>query len=102
MLDKRVFTLPKSLIRKYHTRDPFEIAEALGIEVVMCPEFKRQKGVFTVILRNCLILINANLSEEMQRIVCAHELGHALLHRKMATASGGLMEFELFDINDQL
>lgn len=102
MLDKRVFTLPKSLIRKYRTRDPFEIAEALGIEVVMCPEFKRQKGVFTVILRNCLILINANLSEEMQRIVCAHELGHALLHRKMASATKGLLEFELFDINDQM
>jgi len=76
--------------------------EALGIEVVMCPEFKRQKGVFTVILRNCLILINANLSEEMQRIVCAHELGHALLHRKMASVTKGLLEFELFDINDQM
>ena len=101
MLDKRVFTLPKRLIRKYGTRDPFEIAEALGIEIIMCPDFKRQKGAFSVIARNCFIFINANLSDEMQRIVCAHELGHALLHRKIAEAAGGLLEFELFDINDQ-
>lgn len=101
MLDKRVFSLPKRLIRKYKTRDPFEIAEELGIEIMMCSDFKRQKGAFSVIARNCFIFINSNLSEEMQRIVCAHELGHALLHRKLAVNAGGLLEFELFDINDQ-
>ena len=101
MIDKRVFTLPKRLIRKYGTRDPFVIAEELGINIIMCSEFKRQKGAFRVIAKNPFIFINANLSEEMQRIVCAHELGHALLHRKLAETSGGMLEFELFDINDQ-
>lgn len=101
MTDKRAHTMAKRLVRKYGTRDPFVVAEELGIHVMMCSEFKRQKGAFRVISNNSFIFINSNLSEEMQRLVCAHELGHAVLHRKLAVASGGMMEFELFDINDQ-
>lgn len=101
MTDKRVFALPRRLIRKYGTRDPFEIAEALDISIIMCSTFKRQKGAFKVIAKNGFIFINSNLSDEMQRLVCAHELGHAMLHRKLAVSAGGMLEFELFDINDQ-
>ena len=34
----------------------------------------------------------------MKRLVCAHELGHVLLHRSLGKSETGLMEFELFDI----
>lgn len=37
----------------------------------------------------------------MQRLVCAHELGYALLHRKFGGVPGGLMKFEIFDIKDE-
>lgn len=37
----------------------------------------------------------------MQRLVCAHELGHALLHRSLGQRDGGLFEFEIFDIKSQ-
>lgn len=100
-MNERAFSIPRRLIRKYRTRDPFLIAEELGITVLFSSDFKRQKGAFALIGNNSFIFINANLSEYMQRLVCAHELGHALLHRTLGKKPGGLMEFEIFDIKDQ-
>ena len=100
MMDKRVLSIPKQLIRRFQTNDPFIIAEGLGIQILMNHEFKSQKGAFAVIRNVCFIFINSNLSDYMQRLVCAHELGHALLHRKLGTAPGGLIEFEIFDMNN--
>lgn len=36
----------------------------------------------------------------MKKLVCAHELGHALLNRPLGKTDTGLMEFELFDITN--
>ena len=99
-MDNRAITMPKRLIRRFNTRDPFEIADALGITVMIRSDFVRQKGAFAVVGNNSFIFLNDNLSEYMQRLVCAHELGHALLHRHLGTAPGGMMEFEIFDIKD--
>ena len=92
-------TRARSLVRRFGTRDPFVIAERLGIEVVFRNDFKRQKGAFKLILRTPFIFINASLSDYMQRMVCAHELGHALLHRDLGKSKMGLVEFEILDIN---
>ena len=100
-MDSRAYSLPKRLIRRYKTRAPFVIAEEQGITVLIRSDFVRQKGAFAVVGNNSFIFINDNLSEYMQRLVCAHELGHALLHRKLGTVPGGMMEFEIFDIKDE-
>lgn len=86
------------LVRKYKTRDPFVIAELLGIKIIFQPNFKNQKGAFTVLMGVPFIFINPHLSDHMQRIVCAHEIGHALLHRSLAKADSPLMEFEIMDM----
>jgi len=100
MISKQASTLPRRLIRRYRSSDPFELADALNITVLERGDFKRQKGAFKVILNNSFIFINANMSDEMKRLVCAHELGHALLHRSLGKTQSGLMEFELFNITD--
>lgn len=100
MISKQASTLPRRLIRRYRSSDPFELADALNITVLERGDFKRQKGAFKVILNNNFIFINANMSDEMNRLVCAHELGHALLHRFLGKTQAGLMEFELFNITD--
>ena len=100
MISKQASILPRRLIRRYHSNDPFEIADALGITVLERSDFKRQKGAFKVVLNNSFIFINATMSDEMKRLVCAHELGHALLHRSLGKTQSGLMEFELFNITD--
>ncbi len=93
--------LPQKLIRRFGTRDPFEIAAGLGFIVKIRNDFKKQRGSFAVILGNVFIFINGSLSEEMQRMVCAHELGHALLHRELVTDSPWILEHELFDMKDR-
>lgn len=70
----------KSLVRKYGTRDPFYIADAMGFSVVRIP-LKGIRGFYQYVKRCRIIYIADNLSEADARFVCAHELGHALLHR---------------------
>ena len=88
----------EQLQKKYGTSDPFIIAMNLGIEVRYVNSFKQLKGMYTVIARNRFIFLNGNNSEEMNRIVCAHELGHDQLHRDAAKAEP-LQEFSLWDFS---
>lgn len=87
----------QSLVKRFHTRDPFEIAKGLGIEVLFCEGFGSLKGMYRVIKRNRFIFINADLNEQMQRIVCAHEIGHDQLHRDLAK-NNSIQEFMLYDM----
>ena len=85
------------LVKRCGTRDPFEIAADIGVEVMFCDNFGPLKGMYRVIKRNRFIFINNQLSEQMQRIVCAHELGHDQLHRNLAK-DNPLREFMLYDM----
>ena len=84
------------LTKRFATRDPFEIAENLGINVFFTKELTTLKGMYFVMKRNRYIYINDNLDERSKRIVCAHELGHDQLHRDLAKL-GALQEFVLYD-----
>lgn len=86
-----------SLVRRCGTRDPFKIAQELGIHVLFCEDFGPLKGMYKVVKRNRFIFINRDLSEQMQRIVCAHELGHDQLHRSLAK-DRTIREFMLYDM----
>lgn len=68
-----------NLISKYRTRNPFKLAKSLGI-IVKFVDLGEVRGLFKKILKRKYIFINSNLSEFDQRIVCCHELGHAILH----------------------
>ena len=85
------------LVKRCGTRDPFSIARQLGIEVLFCENFGPLKGMYRVIKRNRFIFINKDISPRMQRIVCAHELGHDRLHRHLAKENA-LQEFMLYDM----
>ena len=102
IMDSRLFSLPQDLVTTHETRDPFRLAETLGFYVRFI-NAKKQKGFCTNILNNYFIFINENLSPQMQRMTCAHELGHILLHRdRLRRAKDGpfqrIVEMELFDI----
>lgn len=88
------------LIRMCETRDPFRVAKESGIYVRFQNDFTRLKGMYTVMKRNRFIFINAGLPERKQRIVCAHELGHDILHRALA-ADNALREFMLYDMTSR-
>ena len=84
-------------IRDYFgTSDPFRIAAQLGITV----EFRRYsqavKGYYRKIFEKLYIIINENYSCKSQKIICAHELGHALLHTDF-TEKVASLSFEDYD-----
>lgn len=89
------------LIRRFGTRDPLQIADGLGINLLYCSDFGRLKGMYRVIKRNRFIFLNEDLDEKMTRIVCAHELGHDQLHRALARDTS-LQEFMLYDMTTVL
>lgn len=94
---KQLALVGNDLVKRFDTRNPFEIAKGLGIDVMFCDGFGPLKGMYKVIKRNRFIFINSELSYRMQRIVCAHELGHDSLHRDLA-AKNTLQEFALYDM----
>lgn len=97
MTGKTLSDVGASLVRHCGTRDPFQIAKSLGVNVLFCEGFGSLKGMYRVIKRNRFIFLNKDLSDRMLRIVCAHELGHDQLHRKLAQANC-LQEFMLYDM----
>ena len=56
-------------------KDSYSDDELIGI-LTRIEKCRYLKGVYRVIKRNRWIFINSNLSEWMQKVVCAHELGH--------------------------
>ena len=75
-------TVADGLARKHGTRDPFTIANEMGFIVVFAP-LVDMRGFQQMAKRRRLIYINNELDKQQQRLVCAHELAHHLLHRGM-------------------
>lgn len=79
---KDIIAMARNFKRNWHTNDPYEIAEHLGIVVLhrdtpikgFTAQTVKVKGYPTI------ISINDAYTEHSKKILCAHELGHALLH----------------------
>ena len=97
MTARQLSEVGERLVRRCGTRDPFEIARQLGVEVLFCPDFGSMKGMYRVVKRTRFIFLNRDLTPQRQHIVCAHELGHDQLHRDLAK-TGALQEFMLYDM----
>lgn len=70
-----------SLAIKYNSRNPFEIIRNLNVILVFYP-LKDVRGFYQYFQRNNIIYVDDCLPENEQRIVCAHELGHMIMHKK--------------------
>ena len=68
--------------RKYHSRDPFEIIQGMNA-ILVYMHLEVIRGLYQYFQRNHIIYIDDGLPDREQRFVCAHEMGHMLLHRKM-------------------
>lgn len=76
-IKKRVNTL----VRKFGTRNPLEIAERMGCIIVRYP-LEGVRGFYHYFQRNHIIYVDDRLSDHMILFVIAHELGHVFLHKK--------------------
>ena len=70
------------LVRKYHTRNPFYIAEGMNFVIIFAP-LVEMRGFQQCVKKRRFIYINSDLDEQQQILVSAHELGHHILHRNM-------------------
>ena len=86
----------EKLVKKYDTKDPYELCRALGIKIHFYNMEKKLKGFFFYQSRQKNIVIDSNVNEVLERILIAHELGHAVLHTKIAMMKG-FQEMEVLD-----
>ena len=73
------------IIKRHKTNCPFEISDQKNIHVVYWDLHEEIWGFYRYERRNRFIFINDNLEFYLKRYVCAHELGHAVLHTKINT-----------------
>ena len=91
------------LKKKYGESDPFALCEQMGIKLNYFPLGTAKdaiKGFFLTDRRIKVITINSDLPYVIRRIITAHELGHAVLHK-----NAGLHTFHdigLFDESSML
>lgn len=73
------------LKKRYKTDCPYQLAEHLRIHIMQHDLHHEINGYYKYDRRNQYIVINDNLDQHYQRVVCAHELGHAILHKHVNT-----------------
>ena len=71
------------IVRQYGTRDPFALAREMHIELLV-RELGTLKGFYKDVYGTPFIFLSRRLTRGEARLVCAHELGHHLLHRQFA------------------
>lgn len=83
----------KNLEKKYGTREPYKLCKRLKINIIYM-DLGEIKGIYKKVVTNKFIVINENLDRFCQKVVLAHELGHAILHHSKEIQA--LKDYDLF------
>lgn len=71
-----------NLCRKYKTRNPYELIDAMGIILQYGENMERVRGFYLYANRIKLICVGNGLPEHIEKFVISHELGHAVMHKQ--------------------
>ena len=99
MTIEQIFHTVSGLVRRHGTRDPIRILKERGILTLYQDMGTRPdscKGFYLHQDRIGCVTINSALDADMRRIIAAHELGHATLHKTAA------QDFSFFNAASQL
>lgn len=80
-MNKKIRGIVDYYVRKYDSRDPFTLASHLNIEV-QYGDMGSRSGCYMFLKNHRCIFLNENLSHAEKNLIMAHELGHAIMHRK--------------------
>ncbi|MDQ0254890.1 Zn-dependent peptidase ImmA (M78 family) [Evansella vedderi] len=80
LIKKKIYLLT----RKFNTNCPFKIADEMGIQVLHEP-LGDTLGYYSKHFRIKFIHINEAVNDKKKQFICAHELGHAVLHPDVNT-----------------
>ncbi len=83
MLYAEIVKAVERMKARYHERDPVLLCKAMGIRLLYQPMGTAPdaiKGFMLKIKRITAITVNSDMPPVLQKIIIAHELGHAVLH----------------------
>jgi Zn-dependent peptidase ImmA (M78 family) len=92
-----IFNKAEQLIQKAGTNNVMQIANDLGVKLYF-GNYDNLLGMYTCKWKHRMIFLNNNLEDHMLQMVLAHEIGHDIFHRDLA--SEGLKEFALFNLKN--
>lgn len=95
-MKREISDIVKRLCKQYDSSDPFTLARQMKVDVIYEP-LGTIRGYYSHFSRKKIIHINNALDENREAFVCAHELGHAILHPKSNTPF--LRDYTLFSVN---
>jgi len=81
-LNKNIKNIVNYYVKKCDSRDPFDIATYLNIQIQI-GQLGTPCGCYMFLKNHRCIFLNENLSENEMKLVMSHELGHAIMHRKL-------------------
>jgi len=79
-MNKNPINLANFTVKKYKTRDPFQIAKEKNI-ILVYAHLIDIRGFYQYFQRQHIICIDQDLSDQEKKFVCAHELGHMMMHK---------------------
>ena len=85
-MTKFIYNKVETIIKKYNTRNPFKLCTFLDINVYYSNLGSVLKGYYFYQSRIKNIVLNSQIDGNILTTLCAHELGHALLHSNFAAA----------------
>lgn len=102
-MNQRIFSRAERMVRKFGTRDPFELMDGMKVNVLFSQNYSEKglKGYCTVLNRIKYCVINAKLNPDEQKIVGSHECGHLLLHSEDLRI-GTLSDFDIYNAKGRL
>lgn len=97
MKQQAIYSQVEEIVRKYGTRDPFEVLDAMNIVTQFSYRHPIDglKGFCMSLNRSRYVMINGYLCEIDQRVVASHELGHSVIH-KDELKCGALRDFNIY------
>lgn len=92
-----IYKKAEQIIQKSGTNNVLQIASHLGIKLYY-ENYDNLLGMYTCKWKQRFIFLNNKLDDYMLQMVLAHEIGHDIFHRDLA--SDGLKEFVLFNLKN--
>ena len=81
-MNKNIKHIVDYYVKKCGSRNPFDIADYLNIQIQI-GQLGTPCGCYMFLKNHRCIFLNENLSENEMNLVMSHELGHAVMHRKL-------------------
>ena len=73
--------LVNGLIKQHHTNNPFEICDNLNY-IVLYVSLIGVRGFYQHYDNQDIVYIDCGLPDQVKKFVCAHELGHSIMHKE--------------------